>query len=88
MGAFCDQVTPAGDTCWFDFIQEQPLFLFVANFHSCSDSGVPEQTPELGVGSVPAHWPRHGHGEHPAFCWLQQAEHYSRGESMKAPPAS
>lgn len=44
-------------------------------------AGVPEQASELGVGSLAAHRPRHGNGEHPALCRLQQAEHHAGGAS-------
>lgn len=42
-------------------------------------SGIPEQTPELGVGAVAAHGAGHGHREHPSVCQLQQAEHHPWG---------
>lgn len=38
-------------------------------------AGVPEQAPDLGLRPVAAHWPGHGHREHPALCGLQQTEH-------------
>lgn len=44
-------------------------------------AGIPEQASDLGVRPVPAHWPRHGHGEHLALRRLQQAEHNTRRES-------
>lgn len=44
-------------------------------------AGVPEQAPDLGVRTVAAHWPGHGHREHPALCRLQQTEHNTRRES-------
>lgn len=47
----------------------------------CLLAGVPEQAPDLGVGTVAAHWPGHGHREHPALCRLQQTEHNTRRES-------
>ena len=47
-----------------------------------SFSGVPEQTPELGFRSLPAHGPGHGHREHPPLRWLQQTEHHTRGRSQ------
>lgn len=77
------QVTHVGST----LSRSKLLVFFFTNFSLCWASGVPEQTPELGVRSVPAHRPGHGHREHPAFCWLQQAEHHAGGESVKAPPA-
>lgn len=48
-------------------------------------AGVPEQAPDLGLGTVAAHWPGHGHREHPALCWLQQTEHNTRRESRMEP---
>lgn len=35
------------------------------------DAGIPEQASELGVRTVAAHWPCHGHREHPALRRLQ-----------------
>lgn len=46
------------------------------------NAGVPEQASELGVRTVPAYWPRHGHREHTALCWLQQTEYYTRRKSQ------
>lgn len=40
--------------------------------------GVLKQAPELGFWPFTAHWPRHGHGEHTALCWLQQTEYNTR----------
>lgn len=49
-------------------------------------AGVPEQAPDLGVGTVAAHWPGHGHREHPALCRLQQTEHNTGRESRVCLP--
>lgn len=45
-------------------------------------SGVPEQTSELGVGSLPAHGACHGYRKHPTLCWVQQTQHHAGGESQ------
>lgn len=51
-------------------------------FYVVYNAGVPEQASELGVRTVPAYWPRHGHREHTALCWLQQTEYYTWRKSQ------
>ncbi len=71
----------------FSFFLFSPC-LSITTSHLCvvSCAGVPEQASELGVRTVPAHWPGHGHREHTALRRLQQTEYYTRRESLTGIP--
>lgn len=60
-----------------------PMFIsdLCSNTNALNFPGVPEQTSELGVGSVAAHGPGHGHGEHLTLRRVQQTEQHTWGES-------
>lgn len=80
MGSFSHKVSLAGKSRRYPSSEHEyclPLPYNSFMFIFCS-VGVFKQAPELGFRPFAAHWPRHGHREHTAFCWLQQTEYNTR----------
>lgn len=80
MGTIRHQISPAGQNPDMSSRDISDTDLMITLLFS---TGIPEQTSELGVGSVSAHGSRHGHREHPALRWIQPAEHQLGCKMMK-----